>query len=117
VLDSWSKVAVLHVDSQLSGSGDAQLGETLSLRAEIALGGLSPTDVRVEAVYGAADPEDRLSEVTTRALEFVGHTDGTSRYEGEIPLDRTGGFGYTVRALPQNPLLASAAELGVVATA
>jgi starch phosphorylase len=117
VLDTWPKVAVLHVDSQLSGTGDAQLGDTLTLRAEVALGGLEPADVRVEAVYGAADPEDRLSEVTARALTFVGHTDGTSRYEGEIPLDRTGGFGYTVRALPENPLLASAAELGVVATA
>ena len=37
--------------------------------------------------------------------------------EGEIPLDRTGSYGYTVRALPSNDLLASHAELGVVAVA
>jgi starch phosphorylase len=117
VLDAWPKVAVLHVDSQLSGSGGAQLGDTLALRAEIALGALDPDDVCVEAVYGPVDPEDRLTDVTTQPLQFVEHTDGTTRYEGELTLGRTGGFGYTVRVLPNNPLLAAAAELGVVAVA
>jgi starch phosphorylase len=117
VLDVWPKVAVLHVDSQLSGSDGAQLGDTLALRAEVALAGLKAEDVRVEAVYGAVDAEDRLRDVTTAPLKFVEQTDGTTRYEGEIPLDRTGGFGYTVRALPEHPMLATPAELGVVAVA
>jgi starch phosphorylase len=73
--------------------------------------------VCVEAVYGAADAEDRLTAVSTQPLQFVEHTDGTTRYEGEITLGRTGSFGYTVRVLPDNPLLATAAELGVVAVA
>ena len=32
-----------------------------------------------------------------------------------MTLDRTGPFGYTVRVLPRHELLASPAELGVVA--
>ena len=48
---------------------------------------------------------------------MVEQIDGTSRFEGEVPLERTGGFGYTVRVLPKNDLLASPAELGLVATA
>ena len=36
------------------------------------------------------------------------------RYAGEVPLDRPGPFGYTVRVLPSHPLLASRAELGLV---
>jgi starch phosphorylase len=117
VLGAWPKVAVLHVDSQLTGSGDAQLGDTLTLRAEVALGGLRPEDVCVEAVYGTADVEDRLSDVDTQPLRFVEHIDGTTRYEGEITLNRTGGFGYTVRVLPDSALLTNPAELGVVAIA
>ena len=117
VLTAWPRVAVLHVESQLSGAGDAQLGETLSLRAEIALGGLPTDDVTVEAVYGAVDAEDRLTDVSTVPLRFAERSDGLTRYEGEIPLDRTGAFGYTVRVLPRSELLASPAELGVVATA
>ncbi|MDQ2796122.1 MAG: alpha-glucan family phosphorylase, partial [Actinomycetota bacterium] len=117
VIASWPAVSVLHVESQLSGAGDAQLGESLTLRAEIALGGLSADDVVVEAIYGAVDAEDRLTDVATVPLRVVEHIDGTTRYEGEVLLERTGGFGYTVRVLPHNELLASSAELGVVAVA
>ncbi len=117
VVANWPAVSVLHVDSQLSGSGDAQVGDKLTLRAEVALGGLSPADVQVEAIYGAVDADDRLTDTQTIPLYEVGPIDGTTRFEGEIPLDRTGAFGYTVRALPKNRLLASSAELGLVATA
>ena len=36
------------------------------------------------------------------------------RYSGELELAQPGPFGYTVRVLPQHPLLASRAELGLV---
>ena len=117
VVSAWPQVSVLHVDSQLSGTGDAQVGESLTLRAEVALGGLSDEQVTVEAVYGRVDAEDRLTDVESSALHLVESIDGTSRYEGEVALERTGAFGYSVRVLPRNPRLASPAELGVVATA
>jgi glycogen phosphorylase len=116
VESKWPEVAVLHVDSQLSGA-EAQVGETLTLRAEIALGGLDAADVTVAAVFGGVDVEDRLTDVETIALNPVGAVDGTSRYEGDVPLRRTGGFGYTVRVLPRNDLLVSPAELGIIASA
>jgi starch phosphorylase len=115
VLNRWREVAVLHVDSQLlSGAGDAQVGDRLTLRAEVALGGLSADDVEVEAVYGAVDSDDRLREVERVPLRDVGATNGTTRFEGEVPLERTGSFGYTVRVLPRHDLLAAPAELGRV---
>jgi starch phosphorylase len=114
----WPAVAVLHVDSQLqSGSGDAQVGDSLVLRAEVALGGLSADEVAVEAVYGRVDPDDRLVDARTVTLRDVGALNGTTRFEGDVPLERTGSFGYTVRALPKNGLLASPAELGLIASA
>ncbi|MCU1656862.1 MAG: alpha-glucan phosphorylase [Pseudonocardiales bacterium] len=115
VLRAWPGVAVLHVDSQLAG--ESQLGGVLTLRAEVALNGLSTDDVDVEAVYGAVDTEDSLTDIRTVSLKAVEMTDGTSRYEGGVPLQRTGPFGYTVRVLPKNDLLASPAELGVVSSA
>jgi starch phosphorylase len=115
VLAAWPGVSVLHVDSQLAG--ESQLGAMLTLRAEVALNGLSADDVDVEAVFGGVDTEDSLTDIQTVSLKAMEITDGTSRYEGDVPLERTGPFGYTVRVLPKNDLLASPAELGVVATA
>jgi starch phosphorylase len=106
---------VLHVESQVDG--DPQLGSALHLRAEVALNGLSPAEVDVQAVYGGIDAEDRLVDVNTVSLAYAGPIDGTSRFEGDVPLERTGTFGYTVRVLPKSDLLASPAELGLVVTA
>ena len=117
VVASWPAVSVLHVESQLSGTGDAQLGETLTLRAEVALGGLSPDDVVVEAVFGAVDAEDRLTDVETvaAARRRAGRRRQPVRGRGpaaphrRVRLHRPG-------AAPQRAARL-AAELGVVATA
>ena len=38
-----------------------------------------------------------------------------ARYAGQVELGGPGPFGYTVRVLPQHPLLATPAELGLLA--
>ncbi|MEP6598127.1 MAG: alpha-glucan family phosphorylase [Actinomycetota bacterium] len=116
VLAAWPGVTVLHVDSQVDGD-DPALGSVLHLRAEVALNGLRPDDVDVQAVYGTVDTEDQLTGIRSVSLTLADPIDGTSWFAGEVPLQRTGLFGYTVRVLPNNDLLASPAELGVVATA
>jgi len=68
-------------------------------------------------VWGPVDLADRLTETTVVTLKATEASDGAQRYEGDIPLARTGSLGYTVRVLPKNELLASAAELGLIATA
>jgi starch phosphorylase len=116
VLAAWPGVRVQHVES--SGVGDTpELGATLSLRAEVDLAGLAPSDVDVQAAYGRVDDTNKLHEVRTASMTCVGNGDGLHRYEGTVPLERTGAFGYTVRVLPHHELLASPAELGVVTVA
>ncbi len=66
VFTAWPGVAVLHVESQVEG--DPELGSALHLRAEVALNGLSPAEVDVQAVYGGIDAEDRLVDVSTVSL-------------------------------------------------
>jgi starch phosphorylase len=118
VTNAWPGVKVLYVDSLLSShAAHAELGDALQLRAEVALNGLSAQDVTVEAVFGAVDTDERLSKTMSVALEPVESTDGVTRFEGAVPLERTGAFGYTVRVLPSAPWLASPAELGLVALA
>ena len=41
--------------------------------------------------------------------------EGRHTFEGPLTLHQTGAFGYTVRVLPTHPLLATPAELGLVA--
>ncbi|MFJ8941054.1 alpha-glucan family phosphorylase [Streptomyces sp. NPDC102365] len=113
---AWPHITVDHVETT-AATATAELGSTLSLRVLVGLGDLAPDDVEVQAVSGRVDPEDRITDGTTFPLKPAGGPDAEGRwlYEGPLALDRTGPFGYTVRILPAHRLLASNAELGLVA--
>ena len=117
VHEAWPQVAVVHVES---GGVDAvpQVGDRLRLRAHVALGSLTPSDVAVEVVYGRTGDDDQLEKVRRERLEphEVGSGASTA-FEGVVALDRAGAFGYTVRVVPDSAFMTSPAELGLVATA
>ncbi|WP_328626197.1 alpha-glucan family phosphorylase [Streptomyces sp. NBC_00353] len=116
---AWPRVAVDHVEAVApsTAGSSAELGSTLALRVRIALGALEPDDVEVQAVAGRVDSADAISDAQVFPLKPTGGQDLEGRwlYEGPLALDRTGPYGYTVRVLPAHPLLATSAELGLVA--
>ena len=82
----------------------------------MALGDLSPEDVDVQLVHGRIDSEDQLAETVVDSLHVAeSYEGGRHRFDGDVVLDHSGSFGYTVRVIPRNDLLTSPAELGVVA--
>lgn len=115
VTGAWKDVAVRHVESHVDG--DPSLGGFLQLRADVALAGLNSSDVQVQAVYGPVDADNRLTNPEVQPLTLAEERDGAGVFAGDLPLKKAGPFGYTVRVLPHNPLLAGPAELGLVATA
>jgi starch phosphorylase len=113
VRSAWTGVKIEHIEA---GDGERGPGEWLPVRASVALGELSPEDVTVEVVCGRVTDEEDIVEPEAHSMVPSGATagDGTVRYAGEARLGRPGPFGYTVRAVPCHPLLASTAELGLV---
>ena len=116
VRDEWGSVRVDHVESSVSDN--PEVGGGLDLRAFVSLGSLAPSDVRVEVVHGRVRGEDDLVDPVGVELGLAESFEGGRfRFDGHVDLDRTGPFGYTVRILPAHDLLASDAELGLVAFA
>ncbi|MBJ8346599.1 alpha-glucan family phosphorylase [Antrihabitans sp. YC2-6] len=114
VESAWPSVRVTQVDA--AGLPDTPvIGASLSLRAYVQLGGLSPKDVTVQAVLGRVSASDDLSEVSTVAMQHVGSEPTGEVFATETPVPLSGAVGYTVRVLPRHELLASDAELGLVA--
>jgi starch phosphorylase len=115
VLKAWPGVGVDHVES--TGVGDSpHVGALLTVRALVDLGELTPPDVVVEVAYGPVDASDSL--LSPAYLELTGEEvteDGRRRYAGDVPLDRTGAFGYSVRVVPHHERLVTRTELGLVA--
>ncbi|MFV0459571.1 MAG: alpha-glucan family phosphorylase [Actinomycetales bacterium] len=117
VRSQWRQVTVEHVES--SGLGDSpQAGEVLHTRAFVTLGDLEPEDVSVEIVFGSVTDSDLLSDYDVMPLAHVrGFEEGRHEFAGDLVLEGTGSFGYTVRILPRHRDLASSADLGLVVNA
>ena len=116
VLKAWPGVGVRHVEA--TGGELPVLGDRIAVRAIVDLSTLNPDDVQVQAAFGRVDESDAISAAEYVTLTAAGeHGEGEWRYEGEIPLERTGPFGYTVRVLPKHVAMVAPAELGLVASA
>ncbi|MEU4828066.1 alpha-glucan family phosphorylase [Actinomadura citrea] len=114
VRSAWPRVAVEHVES--TGEESPQVGARLTVRVVVDLDGLAPEDVAVEVAYGRVDDADALVDPSYLELEDGGPAEnGRRRYAGEVPLGRSGAFGYSVRVVPSHPLLSTRAEMGLVA--
>jgi glycogen phosphorylase len=118
VREGWSEVRVERVESvgmdETAGPG-AELGAELVVRAEVTLGGLAPEDVAVQMLHGRVSATGDLEDPRTDDLSLVGSTDpGRHVFSASVRLEEAGPFGYTVRAVPRHPGLASLAETGLV---
>ena len=111
---AWPYVQIPDVDS--TGLPDTPLlGSQLTLTATVSLGGLRPDEVLVQGVLGRVDSADTLQSPQYIDMAYIGPGEGgTERFSARSPLPMAGSMGYTARVLPRHPLLAGAAELGLV---
>ncbi|MBB5790618.1 alpha-glucan family phosphorylase [Jiangella mangrovi] len=111
---AWPQVSIDHVET--TAVDTFERGQILQLHAVVSLGSLTPSDVSVQVVHGPVDDGDNLREPVVTPMSMSEQSaDGSYRFDGEVLLDRTGAFGYTVRIVPQHPLLDDGAELGLAA--
>ncbi|ABK67212.1 alpha-glucan family phosphorylase [Mycobacterium avium] len=115
--EAWPNIVITDVDS--TGLPDSPvLGSKLTLTATVALGGLAPDEVTVEAVVGRVDGSDALLEPVTVEMSYAGTAEGGNQvFSTTTPLPLAGSVGYTVRVLPRHPMLAAGNELGLVTLA
>jgi starch phosphorylase len=113
---AWPGVAVRHVWSEGLGA-PVLIGREVTVRAEVALGGLATSDVSVQMLSGELDSRGEASDNEIAQMDHEGDSDGLARFVVRIRLEESGPWGYTVRVVPSHPLLTSVADLGLVAQA
>jgi starch phosphorylase len=77
-------------------------GRPIEVRATVDLAGLTPRDVRVEAVVGRVGPSGRLEHSEVLTLPSVEGRDSVYVFAKEIIPHETGRLGYTVRIAPDH---------------
>ena len=109
---AWPGVRVSFVEADL---GDVvRLGDDVAVSATVDLNGLEPDDVEVQMILGKVTTDDDIVGGQTIILHPV---EGTDRFEATGRLKVAGAVGFAVRVVPHKDLMASDAELGLVANA
>ncbi len=115
---AWPGVEVVRVESRLPET--VEVGSSHVIEATVRLNGLAPADVAVELVSGEVDATDELRNVQISRFELAAGSDPAAESVLFTLTDvskAAGLIGYTVRVVPDNPLLASMAEMGLAAVA
>lgn len=116
VRSAWPAVSVDFVETEVPDV--AQLGDRISITAQVNLGGLEPEDVAVQVISGRVSSDDTLEEASIDRLKSAGKgRDGYYLFHGEETLRVSGPVGYAVRVVPTNPLMAADTELGLAVNA
>jgi starch phosphorylase len=113
-MTSWNEIAVLDLESDCGQT--RTVGQKVSLKAKISLGAnLKPEDVTVDAYFGPMDHQGEFSKRETLIMDTTG-SEGSDVYlfEGQIPCDSPGRFGFTVRVTPSRERLGNPFVLGLV---
>jgi starch phosphorylase len=98
VAAKWSEVRI--VDGTSGTSGTVLTGSQVPLRAVVELAGLSPDDVRVEAVAGRVNGEGKLADMEVLTLVPM-QAHGTAFLFGkDFEPATTGRLGFSVRVSP-----------------
>ena len=115
LIKNWNHINFTKINSSLQETA-IQVGNNYKIQAEVFLGELTPDDVEVQIYYGKNDTKNEPnsnSHVVMTCLTKKSSV-GKYKYEGEIECDKTGYFGWTLRILPNHPLLINKFELGLV---
>jgi starch phosphorylase len=111
--DRWPEVAVTKVDT--AHQGELPVGSDLTVRCQVKLGTIDPNDVSVELVYGLVDSAGQVENGEVAKMEPVGKgSEGQHVFSGNIPCQRSGLCGFSVRVIPQHPDLANKYDTGLI---
>jgi len=96
----WHNVEIASASIQ---EKEADVGFALKVDAEVDLGGLKPEDVLVQTCSGHLDADYNITGGNAFDMKYVGPSSGNLFcYEGFIPCDESGLYGYSVRILPRH---------------
>jgi starch phosphorylase len=109
---AWNQVKIQNV-TEMNGISHA-IGSEFEVKADVALGTLSPDDVRVQVVVGKIGPNRDLLDASVEDMTLDSSQDGTHSYTKKLKCGEQGYRGYTVRVVPHHANMVAEHELSLV---
>ncbi|HLA68529.1 MAG TPA: alpha-glucan family phosphorylase [Bacteroidota bacterium] len=92
-----------------------KVGESVTVRASIELGDLTPADVFVDLWYGVLNAKGNIEQPKLSLMKSTGKKDGSNHeYVGTITMETSGRLGHTIRILPRHEDLDNPNQQGLI---
>jgi starch phosphorylase len=109
----WDQIRVVRVEDD--SPAEFKIGDSLNVQAEIVLGEVEPSDVRVECYHGRVDQYGQIVEGRAVSMAPTAlNGDKGHLFSGTVPFERTGQYGYAIRILPHHPGFSTVFEMHLV---
>ena len=109
IIKEWKNVSILNVDFPKNFNLDVR--RPIDVKVQLNLGGLSQNDISVEVYFGTLDHKDEITTPATRVLDFQNQMGDIFNFAGHFTFIESGVQGFTVRVMPNHPLLASSTDM------
>ena len=109
----WDQIKIARIEDD--SPAELEVGDSLNVQAEIILGELHPSDVRVEFYHGRVDQRGQVIDGRAIAMTHAKPNGGGSYlFSGVVPCERSGQYGYAIRVLPRHPDLSNVFEMHLI---
>ncbi len=113
LFEHWYEIKIEDID--ISEPADIQVNQTISVKARLRLGALTPADVQVELYQGTVSAEGEIADGQPVVMEYQGDDQQQSSiYTINICYNSSGLQGLSLRVLPKNEYLSSPYEPGLI---
>jgi len=112
VRSKWPQVRIINIEADFPTP--LKVGTQVPISAALALGDLTPQDVRVELYAGRLNAQQEFIQAQIQPLEFSDSRDGEHLFKGVFTCAEAGSHGYTVRVLPYHNDLRDPLETGLI---
>ena len=114
--DHFDSLRVESVTDDMQEDAGTQIGQHVRVEAIVNVGSLSVDDIAVELYYGVLDEDGQLNDGRALPMELIDSQGGPScmRYATQMPCDRTGKSGYTVRVIPRHDMVDNPRDLSMI---
>lgn len=109
VREHWHEISIGKITAAKSQTLNA--GSEIEIKAEVNIGSLSLSDVRVEAFVGTLLPDETLE--SHHCVPLSPEKSG-GLFSGKVDFRQSGRYGFTVRVIPSHDLLGNPLKTGLV---
>ena len=110
---NWKKIHIISVEQ--NGKREYQVGNEMSITAQIKLDGLNPDEVNVEIYHGFLDSDNTIVNANIERMNCTENNgENVFIFSGKINCKVSGLYGFTVRIIPKVEKLNHPHETGLI---